>query len=109
MPAMVTAPAEAGANVQEHHMVAGARDLTSSLLDEMTHTERVMAAVRGEPVDRIPVCFWHHFKPSGSGRSLAEATFEFFDATYDLDILKIMPDIPYPFPHKSIREPDHWL
>ena len=30
---------------------------------EMTKTERVMAAVNGEEVDRIPVCFWHHFRP----------------------------------------------
>lgn len=76
--------------------------------EEMTRTERVMAAVRGEPVDRIPVCFWHHFRPAGSGRKLADATLRFFDETFNLDILKIMPDIPYPFAHKSIHEPDQW-
>jgi uroporphyrinogen decarboxylase len=77
-------------------------------LDEMTRTERVKAAVRGEPVDRIPVCFWHHFKPAGSGRRLAEATLEFFDTKFGLDILKIMPDIPYPFPQTSIHTIDQW-
>ncbi|HAX23684.1 MAG TPA: uroporphyrinogen decarboxylase, partial [Chloroflexi bacterium] len=66
------------------------------MMDEMTKTERVMAAVMGEEVDRIPVCFWHHFKPGGSGRRMAEATLEFFEAEFDLDILKIMPDLPYP-------------
>jgi uroporphyrinogen decarboxylase len=76
--------------------------------DEMTRTERVMAAVKGEPVDRLPVCFWHHFQPEGSGRKMAEATLQFFDEEFDLDILKIMPDIPYPFPRKSIHEPDDW-
>ncbi|MDQ4045579.1 MAG: uroporphyrinogen decarboxylase [Chloroflexota bacterium] len=75
----------------------------------MTKTERVMAAVRGEEGDRIPVCFWHHFTPHGSGRKMAEATLEFFEATFDLDILKIMPDLPYPFPRKSVRDPDDWM
>ncbi|RIK39314.1 MAG: uroporphyrinogen decarboxylase [Chloroflexi bacterium] len=77
-------------------------------INEMTKTERVMAAVNGEEVDRIPVCFWHHFKPEGSGRRMAEATLEFFESTFDLDILKIMPDLPYPFPRRSIREPNDW-
>ncbi|WP_040668174.1 uroporphyrinogen decarboxylase family protein, partial [Nitrolancea hollandica] len=77
-------------------------------VEEMTKTERVMAAVNGEEVDRIPVCFWHHFRPEGSGRRLADATFDFFDSTFDLDLLKIMPDIPYPFPRRSIRKPEEW-
>jgi uroporphyrinogen decarboxylase len=77
-------------------------------IGELTKTERVMAAVTGEEVDRVPVCFWHHFRPHGSGRRLAEATLEFFEATFDLDILKIMPDLPYPFPRRSIRSIDDW-
>jgi uroporphyrinogen decarboxylase len=76
--------------------------------DEMSRTERVMAAVRGEPVDRLPVCFWHHFQPEGSGRALAEATLRFFDETFDLDIAKVMPDLPYPFPQHSIRSVNDW-
>ena len=76
--------------------------------DDMTRTERVMAAVKGEPVDRVPVCFWHHFQPAGSGRALAEATLRFFDEKFDLDIAKLMPDLPYPFPRKSIKEVDDW-
>jgi uroporphyrinogen decarboxylase len=76
--------------------------------EEMTRTERVTAAVRGEEVDRLPICFWHHFEPEGTGRKMAEATLKFFDETFDLDILKVMPDIPYPFAHKSIREPNDW-
>ncbi len=36
---------------------------SSFRFEEMTRTERVMAAVRGEPVDRLPICFWHHFEP----------------------------------------------
>lgn len=76
--------------------------------EQMSKTERVMAAVHGDEVDRIPVCFWHHFKPEGSGRLMAEATYNFFDAEFDLDILKIMPDLPYPFPRKSIHVAEDW-
>jgi uroporphyrinogen decarboxylase len=76
--------------------------------EEMTKTERVMAAVNGEPVDRLPVCFWHHFKPEGSGRKLADATFDFFYSSFDLDIVKVMPDIPYPFSRNSIEDVEDW-
>ena len=76
--------------------------------EEMSRTERVMAAVNGDPVDRLPVAFWHHFQPEGSGRAMAEATLRFFDEEFDLDIAKMMPDIPYPMPRKSIREVNDW-
>jgi uroporphyrinogen decarboxylase len=76
---------------------------------EMTSTERVMAAVHGDPVDRLPICFWHHFEPEGSGRKLAEATFDFFVDRFDLDIVKVMPDIPYPFPRNSVSSLDDWM
>ena len=36
-----------------------------------TRTERVRAALAGRVLDRVPVCFWHHFKPECSGRRLA--------------------------------------
>jgi uroporphyrinogen decarboxylase len=87
---------------------AGNRSGRLPRFEEMTRTERVNAAVRGEPVDRLPVCFWHHFQPDGSGRRLAEASLAFFDETFDLDILKVMPDLPYPFPKKSIQKPEDW-
>lgn len=77
-------------------------------VDYMTRTERVQAAVNGVDVDRVPVCFWHHFQPKGSGRTMAEATLRFFDDEYDLDIAKVMPDIPYPFPKKSISSVEDW-
>ena len=64
----------------------------------MTASERVHTALAGEHVDRVPFCFWHHFKPEGSGERLAEFTLEFFRQKFDLDIVKIMPDLPYPDP-----------
>ncbi len=48
-------------------------------MDEMTRTERVRAAVSGQPVDRLSLCFWHHFRPAGSGLRMAEVTLRFFD------------------------------
>jgi uroporphyrinogen decarboxylase len=85
------------------------KDVAHSLhLDEMTSWERVYAAVRGEEIDRLPVCFWHHFTPEGSGVNLANDTKKFFVDDFDLDIIKLMPDIPYPFPRKSIRDIEDW-
>lgn len=75
---------------------------------EISSYQRVMNAVNGEEVDRLPICFWHHFTPEGSGNKLADATVKFFDQEFDLDIMKIMPDIPYPFPRGSIRAIDDW-
>src|SRR3989454_10801635 len=74
----------------------------------MTPSERVRAALAGEPVDRVPFCFWHHFKPEGSGERLAQMTYEFFREKFDLDIVKIMPDLPYPAPDPPISQTTHW-
>lgn len=68
----------------------------------MTAAERVRAAIKGEPVDRVPLCFWHHFKPGGSAERMADLTMEFFREKFDLDIVKIMPDLPYPRPTDPI-------
>jgi uroporphyrinogen decarboxylase len=70
----------------------------------MTPGQRVRATVKGEPVDRVPLCFWHHFKPEGSGERLAAQTKEFFLDRFQLDIIKIMPDLPYPEPSVRIVE-----
>jgi uroporphyrinogen decarboxylase len=74
----------------------------------MTPGERVRAALAGERVDRVPFCFWHHFKPEGSGERMAELTMEFFRKKFDLDIVKIMPDLPYPAPEPPITQADQW-
>lgn len=74
----------------------------------MTANERVRAALGGQPVDRVPLCFWHHFKPEGSGQRLAEQTLEFFREKFDLDIVKIMPDLLYPVPQTPIQHATQW-
>ena len=73
----------------------------------MTKRERVLAAIGGEELDRPPIAFWHHFRPRGSARALAEATLDFF-GRFDLDIFKVMPDLPYPFPRDAIQSADQW-
>jgi len=74
----------------------------------MTPGERVRAALAGEHVDRMPFCFWHHFKPEGSGEHMAELTMEFFRKKFDLDIVKIMPDLPYPAPEPPVTQANQW-
>src|SRR5690349_16590480 len=74
----------------------------------MTSGERVRAAVKGEAVDRVPFCFWHHFKPEGSGERMADLTLEFFRTKFSLDIVKIMPDLRYPAPESGITRPEDW-
>ncbi len=75
---------------------------------ELTHRQRIQMVLDGQLPDRVPVCFWHHFTPAGNGRALARHTVEFFVREHDLDIVKVMPDLPYPFPHRSIQSVEDW-
>jgi len=73
----------------------------------LSKRDRVWGAVHGEEVDRPPFFFWHHFKPRNVPHRLAQSTLDFF-GRFDLDIFKIMPDLPYPFPQNSIHQSDDW-
>jgi hypothetical protein len=54
----------------------------------MTKRERVTAALRGEPVDRVPVAFWlHNFATENSAEGLATETLR-LARTFDWDFLK---------------------
>ena len=54
----------------------------------MTKRERVMAAVRGEPVDRVPVSLWlHNFATENSAETLAAETLR-LARRFDWDFLK---------------------
>ena len=57
----------------------------------MEKRERLMAAIRGEPVDRPPVALWRHF-PGDDYRpdDLAAATVA-FQRKYDFDFVKVTP------------------
>ena len=57
----------------------------------MTKTERLMAAIRGEQVDRSPVALWRHFPGDDyRPRDLAAATVA-FQRKYGFDFVKVTP------------------
>jgi len=54
----------------------------------MTKRERVLAALRGKPVDRVPIAFWlHNFATENSAEGLSEETLR-LARTFDWDFLK---------------------
>ncbi|MCC6197133.1 MAG: hypothetical protein IT518_21970 [Burkholderiales bacterium] len=54
----------------------------------MNKRERVMAAIAGQPVDRVPLSFWlHNFAREHSARALADETLRLY-RTFDWDFLK---------------------
>ena len=58
---------------------------------QMTHWERITAAVAGRAVDRVPVSLWHHFPEIDLDPArLAEACVH-WQQTYDFDLVKFMP------------------
>ena len=58
----------------------------------MNKHQRVRAALRGEPVDRLPYAFWTHFPLTDlDPDALAEATVD-FARELDLDFVKTMPN-----------------
>lgn len=70
--------------------------------------ERVALTLQGAATDRPPVSFWHHFPARGSGVRLGRAAAD-FASRFDVDIAKVMPDIPYPVPWRSIGAAEDWL
>ncbi len=61
----------------------------------MTKRERVQAALRGEPADRVPAGFWgHDFLREWSAEELCAAMVESVQA-YDYDYLKVNPRATY--------------
>jgi uroporphyrinogen decarboxylase len=57
----------------------------------MKKYERVQAALRSEPVDRVPLALWRHFhREDRDPAALAHATAD-FARRYDLDLVKLTP------------------
>ncbi len=76
----------------------------------MTKPERVLAAVRGDPVDRTPISFWYHFRLEDQPPEVfAEAELAFY-RKYDVDWLKVMHDFPFGSPGLlgSVKSPADW-
>jgi len=65
---------------------------------QMSKTERVKAILQGDRTDRLPFTFWNHFGLEKlPGEKHAGATLAFY-RKYDLDLIKVMSDFPYPLP-----------
>ena len=63
--------------------------------ETLTKTKRVLAALRGEETDRVPVsAWWHDFPREWSAASLAEATLEAY-RKYGWDFVKVNPRACY--------------
>ena len=61
----------------------------------MNKRERVMAALAGPPVDRVPASFWgHDFLREWTPQGLADAMLESF-RSYDWDYMKVNPRATY--------------
>jgi uroporphyrinogen decarboxylase len=62
---------------------------------QMSKTERVTAALKGQAVDRAPVsAWWHDYKREWSLAELAEATLEYY-RKYGWDYIKVNPRFSY--------------
>jgi len=65
------------------------------MVEKLSKRERVEAALRGEPVDRVPVSAWQHFVPDETQTErLARASLHYFK-TFDWDWLKVNPRATY--------------
>ena len=61
----------------------------------MTKTERVLAALKRDEVDHVPVsAWWHDFEREWSAEALAETTLEAY-RKYDWDFVKVNPRATY--------------
>lgn len=57
----------------------------------MTKEERIRAALKREPVDRVPIALWRHFPGDDQNpESLAQATLA-FQERFDFDFIKVSP------------------
>ena len=63
--------------------------------EQMTHRERVQAALRGDDVDRPPISMWRHFyQEETSPERLTEALVG-FQSRFDWDFMKVNPRASY--------------
>ena len=65
------------------------------MTEQMTHTERVRAALAGDPVDRLPVSMWRHFYGQENAPETLAAAMLGFQERYDWDFMKVNPRASY--------------
>ena len=64
-------------------------------LGKMTKAERISRAMERKAVDRPPVSFWRHFPDVDEDPFALAAALLAFQASYDLDFIKVMPTGAY--------------
>lgn len=62
----------------------------------MNHQERVLAALRGEPTDRIPIALWRHFPNDDLHPERLAGRVVEFQRKFDFDLVKVTPTSGYP-------------
>ena len=73
----------------------------------MNKIERVRAALRQQPVDRVPVGLWLHFPPAQAhGQAAVDAHLDYYRAT-GLDFIKVMNEHPFQA-DVTIASPADW-
>jgi len=61
----------------------------------MNKDERVLAAIQGKPLDRVPVSFWWHYPEIDNNPVLLAEAIVSDHHKYDLDFIKMMPSGMY--------------
>lgn len=78
----------------------------------MTKTERLLNAFNKEPVDRVPMGFWHHFPPEVDlGQEMIDEHLKLYRET-EMDMIKVMCDGFFNYPNPYINEvtcADDWF
>ncbi len=62
----------------------------------MNHRERIHAALKNQPVDRVPVALWRHFPNDDLRAETLAARVVEFQQKFDFDFVKVTPASGYP-------------
>lgn len=65
------------------------------MISEMTHWERVRAAIKGEDVDRVPISLWKHWPVDDQTPEGLAAVTVSWQKAHDFDLVKFMPTGTY--------------
>ncbi len=60
-------------------------------MGDITKRERLEAAIRGEPTDRLPAALWRHFPGDDQNPAALAASTLAFQRQYDFDFIKVTP------------------
>jgi uroporphyrinogen decarboxylase len=64
-------------------------------VSQMTHWERIRAALKGEETDRVPIALWRHWPPDDETPGGLAGVTLLWQKTYDFDLVKLTPTGTY--------------